>query len=164
MTRVNSLLELTNVRSRSRKESGICIIEMIRCEIFSKNLHLTFSWMLRFRSRSKTLQQNLTIVPTWDLNKDYSNDVLVKVPVWDLNIVFPSYILLEVPVWGKVKVTLCRDTCKIWALAYSYEHWDEHWHLISLKHTFCLKIFPQTFDVISERWEYFALMNITLLF
>ena len=93
MTRVNYLLELTNVRSRSRKESGICIIEMIKREIFSKNLHLKFSWMLQFGSRSKTLQQNLTIVPTWDLKKDYPNDVLVKVPVRDLNIIFPSYIL-----------------------------------------------------------------------
>ena len=110
MTCVNSLLELTDVRNRWRKESGICISEMIKPEIFSKNLHLKLSWMLQFGSRSKTLQQNLTIVPTWDLNKDYPNDVLVKVPVRDLNIVFPSYILLEVPIWGKLKVTLCRCT------------------------------------------------------
>ena len=98
MTCVNSLLELTDVRNRWRKESGICISEMIKPEIFSKNFLLKFSWMLQFGSRSKSLQQNLTIVPTWDLNKDYSNDVLVKVPVRDLDIVFPSNILLEVPV------------------------------------------------------------------
>ena len=110
MTRFNSLLELTNVRNRWRKESGICISEMIKPKIFSKNLQLKLSWMLQFGSRSKSLQQNLTIVPTWDLNKDYLNDILVKVPVWDLNIVFPSYILLEVPIWGKLKVTLCSCT------------------------------------------------------
>ena len=85
ITRVNSLLELTVVRNSWRKESGICISEMIKPEIFSKNLHLKLSWMLQFGSRSKTLQQNLTIVPTWDLNKDYLNDVLVKVPVRDLS-------------------------------------------------------------------------------
>ena len=66
--------------------------------------------MLQFGSRSETLQQNLTIVPTWDLNKDYPNDVLVKVPVRDLNKVFPSYILLEVPIWDKLKATPCRCT------------------------------------------------------
>ena len=110
MTRVNSLLELTDVRNRWRKESGVCISEMIKPEIFSKNLHLKLSWMLQFGSWSKTLEQNLTIVPTWNLNKDYSNDVLVKVPVRGLNIVFPSYILLEVPIWDKLKVTPCRCT------------------------------------------------------
>ena len=71
---------------------------MIKPEIFSKNLHLKLSLMLQFGSRSNTLQQNLTIVPTWDFNKDYPNDVLVKVPVRDLNIVFSSLILLEVPI------------------------------------------------------------------
>ena len=107
LTRVNSLLELTDVRNGWRKESGICISEMIKPEIFSKNLHLKLSWMLQFGSRSKTLQQNLTIAPTWDLNKDYPNDVLVKVPARDLNIVFPSYILLEAK---SLKVKFCRCT------------------------------------------------------
>ena len=60
--------------------------------------------MLQLGSRSETLRQNLTIFPTWDLNKDYPNDVLVKVPVRDLIIVFPSYILLEVPIWDKLKI------------------------------------------------------------
>ena len=79
---------------------------MIKLEIFSKNLHLKLSSMLQFGSRSKPLQQNLTIVSTWGLNKDYPNDALLKVPVRDLNIVFPSYVLLEVPIWDKLKVTL----------------------------------------------------------
>ena len=155
MTRVNSLLELTtDLRNRWRKESGICVSEMIKPEIFSKNLCLKLSWKLQFGSQSKTLQQNLTIVPTWDLNKDYPNDVLVKVPVRDLNIVFPSYILLEVPIWGKLKVM--NIGILIWTLGWTLD-------LISLKDIFFLKIFPRKFDVISERWEYFALMGITLL-
>ena len=83
---------------------------MIKPDIFSKNLHFKLSGMLQFGSQSKTLQQNLTITPTRDLNKDYPNEVLVKVPVRDLNIVFLNYILLEVPIWGKLKVTLCRCT------------------------------------------------------
>ena len=29
-----------------------------------------------------------------------------------------------------------------------------HWHLITLKHIFCLKIFTLNFDVVSERWEW----------
>ena len=66
--------------------------------------------MLQFGSPSKPLKQNLTVAPTWDLNKDYPNDVVVKVPVRDLNIVFPSYILLEVAIWDKLKVTLCKIT------------------------------------------------------
>ena len=126
MTRANSLLELTDVRNRSRKGSEICISEMIKPEIFSKNLHLKLSWMLQFGSRSKTLQQNLTIVPTWDLKKDFPNDALVKIPVRDLNIVFASYILLEVPNWGKLKGTLCRCTLQdmnigifIWTLGWT---------------------------------------------
>ena len=143
MTQINSLIELLDVRNRWRKESGICISEIIKPEIFSKDLHLKLSWMLQFGSWSKTLQQNLTIVPTWDLNKDYPNDVLVKVLVLDLNIVFTSYILLEVPIWGNLKLHFIGVLCKIWTLVYLYKHWDEHWHLISLKHIFCLKIIPQ---------------------
>ena len=54
MTRVNSLLELTDVRNRWRKESGIYTNEMIKLEIFSTNLHLKLSSMLQFGSRSKT--------------------------------------------------------------------------------------------------------------
>ena len=81
--------ELTDVRNRWRKESVICIIEMIKPKFFSKNLHLKLSWM--FVSHSKSPQQNLTIGPTWDLNKDYPNDILVKATVWDSNLVFPSY-------------------------------------------------------------------------
>ena len=29
-----------------------------------------------------------------------------------------------------------------------------YWHLITLKHIFCLKIFTLNFDVVSERWEW----------
>ena len=64
--------------------------------------------MLQFGSRSKTQQQNLTIVSTWGLNKDYSSSALVKVPARDLKIVFPSYILLEFPTWDKLQFRLCR--------------------------------------------------------
>ena len=107
MTPVNSLLELTDVRNRWRKKSGVCVSEMIKLKIFKKNLHFKLSWMLQLGARSESLQQNLTIVQTWDLNKDYPNGVLVEVPVRELNIIFSSYILLEVPLWDKLKVTRC---------------------------------------------------------
>ena len=64
--------------------------------------------MLQFGSRSKTQQQNLTVVSTWDLNKDYPSSALVEVPARDLKIVFPNYILLEVPNWDKLQFRLCR--------------------------------------------------------
>ena len=110
--------------------------------------------MLQFGSRSKTQQQNFTIVPTWDLNKDYPNDVLVKVPVWGLNIVFPSYILLEVPIWGKVKVTICR--CTLQDMSISIFIWTLGWTL-----AFHL---PETYflfkNLSSQVWRNFRAMRI----
>ena len=48
MTRVNSLLELTDIRNKWKKESGNCISEIFKPKIFSKNLHLKLSWLLQF--------------------------------------------------------------------------------------------------------------------
>ena len=83
MTRVNSLLELAHVRNRWKKEFWICICETFKPEIFSKNLHLKLYWLLQFGSRSKTLLQNFTTVPTCDLNKDLPSKALVKVLAQD---------------------------------------------------------------------------------
>ena len=64
-------------------KKGICICEIFKPKIFSKNLHLKLYQLLQFGSRSKTPQQNFTTVPTWDLNKDFPSEVLVKVPAQD---------------------------------------------------------------------------------
>ena len=51
--------------------------------IFSKNLHLKVYWLLQLESQSKSLQQNFTTVPTWDSNRGFPSEALVKVPVQD---------------------------------------------------------------------------------
>ena len=101
MTRVNSLLELTDIRNKWKKESGNCISEIFKPKIFSKNLHLKLSWLLQF-GFPKLCSKNFTTASTWDLNKDYTSEALLKVPAQDLNTVFPSHILLEVPTWDKL--------------------------------------------------------------
>ena len=90
MTRVNFLLELTEVRNRWKKELRMCICEIFKPEIFSLDLHLKLYWLLRFGSRSKTPQQNFTTVPTWDLNKGFPREAFVKVPAPDSSKLSPK--------------------------------------------------------------------------
>ena len=59
-------------------------IKCLISNIFSKNLHLKLYWLLQFKSRSKTSRQNFTTVPTWDSNRDFPSEALVKVPAQDL--------------------------------------------------------------------------------
>ena len=65
-------------------KKGICICEIFKPKIFSKNMHLKLYRLLQFGFRSKTPQQNFTTVPTWDANKDFPSGALVKVPAQDL--------------------------------------------------------------------------------
>ena len=62
----------------------LLFVKYLISNIFSKNLHLKFYWLLQFESQSKTLQQNFTTVSTWDSNRGFPIEVLVKVPAQDL--------------------------------------------------------------------------------
>ena len=81
----------------------MCISEMIKPEIFSKKLHLKLSWMLQFGSRPETLEQKLTVVPTWDLNKDYLNDVLSESSSSRLEQSLPKLYFIRSSNLGQVK-------------------------------------------------------------
>ena len=61
----------------------MAFVKYLISNIFSKNLHLKLYWLLQFESQSKALQQNFTIVPTWDSNRDFPSEALVKVPAQD---------------------------------------------------------------------------------
>ena len=64
-------------------KKGICICEIFKPKIFSKNMHLKLYRVLQFGSRSKTPQQNFITVPNWDSSKDFPSEASVKVPAQD---------------------------------------------------------------------------------
>ena len=66
-----------------KRNLELVFVKYLISNIFSKNLHLKLYWLLQFESRSKSLQQTFTTVPTCDSNRGFPSEALVKVPAQD---------------------------------------------------------------------------------
>ena len=93
-----------------------------------------------------------TILPKWRFSESFSSRlehglpklyfirsfILEQVKRYTLQVYFVR-LLIKI-----VTLELNTKHCHNWyySVAYLYEHWDEDWNLITLKHIFCLKMFP----------------------
>ena len=79
MTRVNFLLELTEVRNKWKKELEIGICQIFNIKYFFKELTPSALLTVTVRVSIKSSAIKFTTAPTWDWNRDFPSEGLVKV-------------------------------------------------------------------------------------